>query len=548
MSKKFGERYFNIFILAICLLTWILSVKDIQINKLQPTDFGPFQYFPFFFWPSLIIVCYLNLIPDNKNNKILSMLLLGFMTLGTLSIIEPFGRMTDSWQNVALSKIIFQGGNLDYGQEYIRSYPLLFLFLGALQEITYISVGNIVRFTPLIMMIGYLFGTILVIKVISSLFEYNNNEIWSIASISFLFLVVFGLSLLGLRINPAPQSMASVLFLYIIFIFFRNGIEWRFLFVLLTLELMLIHFITPPTMFFAFLCFLFGYSMYNRDKILKNKYNLSRMMLPFSVFFVWCVYVSTSFFKNSILQFENLIYLENMYNIETVGSGLPSNELLTTYRQISMIIVGFILIYAFFVLLQKKKDLGISIGLFCLALSPGYILYIFQSDFGGRILQLSILPTSLLFGFGIFEILKTKKYTSYIVVFLILAASLMSIITSNNGDIYEGISYPDITGSKFVVDYTDTDKLVYHSRLATDDYSNVWYTTPLIPNVNKDLYRIILNLKDKIIVISDRWIYRQMYIEKKEENSIKRVEENFTRNINVNKLYNNGNFRIYAVS
>ena len=401
-------------LLLICLCWWIISVANVRIFEFETTDFGPFQYLPLYFWLLLLIVCYFNLLPASKNTKILSMLVLGLITIGTLSIIEPFGRLHDSWQNIATSKIIYDAGALNFGHEYVRSYPLQYLIFGTILEITGMSVRDLVRFTPIFMMIAYLSGLILIIKSLSSLFKLNGEDVWNITSISFLFLSVFGLSLLGLRINAAPQSISFILFFYFIFVFLKNGVQWRILSIFLSLSIIMAHFITPIVMISAFLCFIIGYKIINKNDIDKNNYYISRFTLPFVAFVSWSLFIALLFFNFSINFIKKLYSLENKFNAGTIGSGLIENEQILIIRQITMVIVGFLLIYCFYILMRNRRDIGIPLGLFGLALSPGFIFYILQSEFATRILEFSILPVSLIFGFGVHEILKSKKYSTEI--------------------------------------------------------------------------------------------------------------------------------------
>lgn len=535
-----------IFILIISLCWWIISVAGVRIYEFQPYDFGPFQYMPFFFWPFFIIVCFINIIKTKKHTKILSMLILGLMTIGTLSIIEPYGRMHDSWQNVATSKIIYSTGTLNFGHDYVQSYPLHYLIFGTLLEITSMSVRDIVRFTPIFMVFAYLSGLILIIKSFSPLFRLNSKEILNITSISFLFLSIFGLSLLGLRINPAPQSIAFILFFYFIFTFLKNEIKWRILSLLLFFSIISTHFITPIVMIYSFFCFIVGYIILNKNDVENNNHYISRFALPFVAFSSWSVFISILFFRYSINFAEQLFYLENKYNLETVGGSIPGNEQILIIRQITMVIVGFLLIYCFYILMRNRRDIGIPLGLFGLALTPGLIFYILQSEFSSRVLEFSVLSISLIFGFGVYETLKSKKYFTCFAIVLILIASLTSVFTTNNGDIYESISANEIASSNFITKYADTNKFIYPFRLPSEDYSVLWNgSAPLISTIHTNVSEIILNLKDNTVIISDNWINKQMYIERKKNNSIRFIEANYATNVYAKKIYDNGKNRIY---
>lgn len=537
------DRYI-LFTLVICLLGWLVSVANVRIYQFQNNVFSPFQSLPFIYWPLLIIVCYINLIPTKKNTKILSMGILGLMTLGTLSIIEPYGRMHDSWQNVALSKLIFQKGTVLFGYEYTQSYPSLFILFGTLQQITNISVGSLVRMTPLLLMIAYIFGSLLAVDSIALLFKYNPKKSWEIASISFLFLVIFGLSILGLRINPAPQSIAYILFIYFIYSSLKDRIERRIISLIICITIVTTHFITPLVMFFSYTILTFTLTFTNRSKNLRTSIKRSsRVIFPLIVFASWTIYQAFYYVKYGIN------YIQYCFNAETkIGANVPMsslpvnvNEYFIINKQVTIIIVGSLILYSLVIVIKKEKYLGISLFLFWLGLTPGLLFYLVASDFSSRFFELSTFPLSLIFGFGIYEALKRKSILKHIIIILILIASTTSIYTANNGDIYNYITKSEIVGSKFINANTDPTKLIYGFRLPVENYSALWRCGAPTENIDPDFSK----LNNNTIAVSDCWTCRQLCLSPT-KNSLSQLEYILGRESRFKKIYDNKKFRIYS--
>ena len=170
-----------IFILQnVFLVGWLISTSNLQLNELHPNSFGPFHFLPMIYWFSLLGTVFTTFFVITLNGKVhlkfYHILLLGLMTMGTLSIIEPYGRgYPDAYVNVNLGELIFQHGTISYGSNYPKVYPTFYLFMGIFQSISNFSF-SIVRAFPLMLEILYLFGIAYLVNSIAKYFNITTTD------------------------------------------------------------------------------------------------------------------------------------------------------------------------------------------------------------------------------------------------------------------------------------------------------------------------------------------------------------------------------------
>lgn len=264
-------KYKDNFYLVICIISVLISIIVIitlpstDIFALNELQFGPYQFVPIYFWIVFIILSiFVFIFIVNKSIRFKSILKericylllglsLGVLSIGSLSTLFPYGNLADSWHNIAFSEKLILDGT--FHSTYIISYPIFYFFNGLILAIPGISPEFLIQIYPIICIILYLIGIFLLIQNFLKVFFPNTtnsqqNKIWLT---SFYFICVFG-SKLGLRTNPAPQTLGYILLIFFIAFFFkqvekRNNIN-RILPIVLAVIILFTHLIV-----FAYLMF-----------------------------------------------------------------------------------------------------------------------------------------------------------------------------------------------------------------------------------------------------------------------------------------------------
>lgn len=542
-------------IIVFCLLAWLTSLSQIRINELDVTAFGPFQYLPFFYWFALLTMVCLNLILSKPFLKFSSMLIICLMTLGTLSIIMPYGGASpDAYAISSLSRLIFEYGNLDFGYIYIPSYPTSFVYNGIVQEVLDVSVRDLVRFYPLFIGIFYMFGIAILVSSISDYFNIEKQEKLSIIALSFLAFGVFMFSV-GARIDPVPQAFAIVLLPYFLGTFIRNGPKWR------VTSLLLLAAIVSSHMMTSFILLLITFMLL----LFVGKQQITRFITPLTFWFAWMIFIGISQFKfgfnflREIQQFE-ISFLEiSQKTTGLTGAVIPGTEMYLLFRKLTVILIGLLLLFSLIYLFMKRRKLSFLLVGLLISTFPLFIFWLtVNKEFLTRIVEMSVIFVCLIFGFGMHEFLKdhrrddeknlhlgkyelkTKMLFTIVIMFLILTASFFSILTARHSDMVIGYSASQIKGNEFIV--YKSNKTIFAYRPLAVEYPD--YIT-VVSRETHGLERGLDDVKgfEGIIGISQQWVNWQ---QTRNLDALVLAKQWLNKAHNVSSVYDNGNFRAYT--
>lgn len=211
----------------------ILFLSPTNIFNLNESNFGPYQFVPFYFWITFIALNILAFIfiahksiqfKSIFKERICYLLLglsFGILSIGSLSLLFPHSTLADSWHNTAFSEELILDGS--FASTYVMTYPLFYIINGIILVGSGLSPEFLIQIYPLICLIIYLIGTYLLIKNFLKVFfpkttNSQQNKAWLA---SFYFFCVFG-SKLGLRINPAPQTLGYIFLVFFLAFFFKQ--------------------------------------------------------------------------------------------------------------------------------------------------------------------------------------------------------------------------------------------------------------------------------------------------------------------------------------
>ena len=100
--KEINNKKIFYLIFLICIIGWLFSLKSTVVDQQVPEALSPFYFLPTIYWPILIIVIFLNLFISKSIFKIISILIIGLMTIGTFAIIVPFSGHGDAYYCVII--------------------------------------------------------------------------------------------------------------------------------------------------------------------------------------------------------------------------------------------------------------------------------------------------------------------------------------------------------------------------------------------------------------------------------------------------------------
>lgn len=557
VTKQTTKEKIIFILIIICLLCWIISVSNTQVYKIDITAIGPFQYLPLIFWPALLIIVYLNLIPSKPLIKLILMLITCLMTFGTIAIITPYGVPDpDTLTIMSSAQLIFKTGTI-YASEtsaYESCYPSSFLFNAILQGILGISVKDITRFYPLILLPLYLFGVIILVNSISNHFNFKKEERFSIFNLSILAFAIFVFSI-SIRLDLVPQNFALVLLPYLLGVFFVSDIRWRAISIIILFTLISTHYITSCIM--LLLIFML---------VVVDKKSLQRLMFPVVLWATWVIYIGILHLKSGFDILYSIFMLETSIESATGkltalgGLDIPGMEFYLFSRRLTLVMIGLLLLFSFLYLLIKKRKLAFLLLGFLLCISPLLSFWILKSPvFVYRAIEFSAVFISMIFGFGLHEFFKNrnkekdyyknhgkttlKTLFTLIIVIMILITSFLSVFTAQHAVTVAGTTDSQVAGTEFLVfGITEPLLLVTRKPLALD-YKNRPINKPL--SANTDMPTFLRNSKGVIIGISTQWVNSDKISHKSEVTPLTQSEEWLNKHPGVVKIYDNGYFRGY---
>jgi len=409
-------------------------------------------------------VVYLNLILSKPYLKLISIGMIGLMSMGTLAIILPFGgAMTDPYVIVPVARQVIEQGTFVVWNPYPADYPTYFVLHGVLQEVLGVSTREVIRFYPLLVMIFSLFGIALLISSICKHFNIKTEERLTIIGLSFLSFTIMMFSV-GARVDPVPQTFALVLLPYFLASFCRQDLGWRAISIIIFFALVSTHMMTSFIAIILAICL----------QLFVDRRSLSRIMLPLVLWFGWVIYIGIRQFEGAIIYFWSILQLEMWFGevIEKAtglaGLGIPGVETYLFLRRLTIILIGLLLLFSSLYLLKQKRKLAfLLIGFMIVCSTLLFFWFTTGRELLTRWVEVSVVFVSLIFGFGLHEVLRNsavngRKWQIYlrilvsqITVVLILTTSFLSILTARHSDVVYSRTESQTRGYDFTVFRSD---------------------------------------------------------------------------------------------
>lgn len=541
----------KLLLLIICLNVWIYCVGTTRLTSLSTDIFTPFQHLPIIYFPALIIVCFLTIKPAPTGIKIFSMFVLGLMTIGTLSVIMPYGRVHDSWQNVAIASDIFIGGNFP-SLEYTYGYPGSYLLIATVLRVTGLNVVDIVRYMPLFSVIIYIAGTIFLVDNIADLLSIRKNR--EVAALVFYFIALFGFSLLSLRTNASPQTIGWLLVPFFLGAFIKGShmVRWRII------AIVIFFLITITHLFSSIVALVMAFSL----TFFIERKDIFGFVLLVTISAAWTLYFSSFIIELGINLIKNMFNNELSFAYSTPAAGFGDSPLYTTIRQVDILLVVALLILSLFILFRYRRKLALMLMLMS-SIGAIFLIFLFfqGAPFQDRAFLFLSLPLSLFFGFGIMHLFNEnegqstrgsrwrwiKSASKVFTVVIIIVAGGMSVVTSYQSDSIWMITEPEKKAAEYLNEYTSETRITYTHALPVDSYMNIAsrFKPVYLPGI-EDMEKL-LQTSERLVLITEQWRNWQLSIERKKPTSLEQALDVLEETPQANLVYNNGKSTVYYI-
>jgi len=495
---------------------------------------------------------------SRRLSVLISVILLNIYTIGTVSFVQEYGRIHDSWQNVAFSKIVIDGGAISFGQNYVSANPSFFIESGVLLKTCAFQVLEMIQIFPVVAGLIYIFGIIILCQSICKMKQYTGNPL-SIASMAILFMLTFSLSLFGLRINASPQTFALILVPFFLAFNLREGIAWTVLSSLLFLSITMTHMLTSIVALVW--CSLL---------LVLNKRLQKRVLVLYCIlFFAWTLYVGYWGFNQGISVASSFseYFTSSLFDTDLSAAQSQISPLGDAYLQIrrtALVAAGSLLVLSTLVLAQKQRCILISLLSLPFALIPLFCIYLVGGPFSERFFPFVSIPLCLIFGFGIYELsvanfdqgsykafgwlpsfMEIRKYAIPLAFGLIVCGGILSVYICGNGDAIWSNSAEETSGVKFAIEKTSHEtKIIYAFAIPYDNYEDILSRYIVINPIDYKRTEYIsdpLFMRDHtLIIISNQWFNWQRIIETSDVTSLHTVEQHMNNNKGAIIFYRNG--------
>ncbi|HEC86385.1 MAG TPA: hypothetical protein ENI49_00705 [Thermoplasmatales archaeon] len=530
-------------LLSISFLLWMLSVGTFRLAALDLKN-TPFMILPFSFWIGFILATITFFEASSNKVKYLSIILLSFYTIITLTVIEPYGRMHDSIANIYDSQLVVDG-NLEAG--YGGDFPGFYLLIGILIKITNINPWSLSRIFPVIFLIIY-------ISFLFVLFQNIGKKIKNIRSYElplFLYFMLVFSPTIWLRMNPAPQTIGYLLFILtsIILIKRRDNIYFFFLFYLTYLVMVMSHPLTPILSIPGFIAIIYleteekGW-FHDISYTLKN-FSKNIIISIIVIYLSWIVYRAEGIFRQAYGLIEEAIKYER--EIPMVTQNAPGTEFYTHLNVIYLLILFSFLLFCYFQ--SSKSRNGKMVTIWGLAMTPLFIINFGYRFFSRPLLFLSV-PMGLIFTDSDRHLssIDKKKISTFFIIFLVLLSALGTYRSQYYDNALDRPTLSEIRSNNFVALNVKKAVVATAFNLPYDEWGNqVEFSLPKI-RLNrididpKSIYRRLYHADT--VIISQQLVNYAVFFEGKPYNdtALFLVEQDLNQAF---KIYDNGYDRVY---
>jgi hypothetical protein len=450
---------------------------------------------------------------------------------------------------------------IDFGNQYISSYPSFFLFTGFLMEVADISFNNMVRFYPLLSMVLFGGGIILLSNSISKSFGIvEEKKRLSIISLTFVCFAVLLLSF-GVRTDPSPQALALMLVPYVLAVSPATDTKNVFIWLVLLLALVTTHMLTT----FVAAVLQFWFLMFTGKFELRTVW---RVVLHIMLWLFWIIYLGAYQMQWGANYILGAFKMEFDFTKGTQGLSMPGLEQYADLRLLGLGLTGLLMVIGMLYLLTKQHRLAFLLGglIACAAIVPLGFFFIPGMQFLTRVFEFPVVFMSLAFGFGIhatitsgrsgegirsqiYKSLPVKFATVSVITITFITASYLTVLTTRQSDVKMRPTDSYVLGYQFMLSKSDDSILspypfpVQNSEEKVWHYRHVWAYDENMSE--KDKAERMFKSFTGMIGLSDQWRIKQQYVQMQEATYLVELEEWLAQLPQVQFIYDNGNFKTY---
>src|SRR3990172_7891797 len=209
-SRTYSLLMGNILAAAMVLLSlslWLAGPLPLDISETPFLRLGPL------FFVSMTLQLLVIALSHGRSLRLWAILAVGISTFGVLVVSQPTGRMFDSLSNVAYGLMWITGALPSAIDPYVPAFPVAFLLFGVQSSVLGLSLEGMsalyIGFTGLVY--------VLLFSALGRTLAKRQLIPQGAAPWFVLAMLVWGPAL-GLRINPAPATIALILSLLVLFL------------------------------------------------------------------------------------------------------------------------------------------------------------------------------------------------------------------------------------------------------------------------------------------------------------------------------------------
>jgi hypothetical protein len=540
--------------LLFCYIVWLFSVNGLLMtyDLLRMDTFGTFDHFSFLFWIALLLCIIISLFyTRNNTTQFLAILILALFTIGTLTVIQQFGTLHDSFYNLISSFDFMDKGSIILSNGPRENYPTGYFFWGFLHEISGLSFEYILKFNALLMVFFY----ILAFYLLSTSF-FKNKEFFLY---NIIFILLFG-SRFDLRFNISPQTIAFIISIFLFALCFKDDIRYSILQFILVLFIITSHALTGfyiSLVIFSFISSNIFYIFYLKYYKKTNEQNIKPFNLVITLIFCvillfgWFAYAGGYYFYSAVtvgrdfvdaLVFQNTQLNSSLQRLYELNNPTIQMVISNYMGWLLLLVVFSIIVLAFYVMYKNNQIKWLSyLAIWLGIILVNTIIFSFSTRFGliiDRWFNFMIIPISLAVSYFLHilinkpkQVFQIPKLLSLSILCLLIILGLGTILTSHYPDNFSIITQTEISAQQF--------------NQLQPRMENYWFLY-----VDNKYFPTFIERKqtidDKIILISSQIMNFRIYAEADKDNSVKKLEQEIQSDQIHNLLYNNGNNKNYS--
>jgi len=449
IEEIFENNKFALSLAFIAFSIWLFSIKEAQ-NNLYAEGIGdiglitilPITYFIAF---SLLTISFLVALRVEKINERILSLQIFFLILFLFSspILIEVSRSRWAYTAYGFADYILRNGSIDPSLIFYHNWPSFVVYIVSISSISNLDPIVLINIFPTVANVLFLFPLYMILKTLSN----GSDRMW-------LGIWVFYVASWVGQDYLSPQSFGFFLFLLIMAFFFkfflknsntneRDKIKIEYLFIILILFLTLAsgHLLTSLV--------ITGMVLFTYVFRCHRKFSLFPLFLI--IILSWTIYGAETYFERNFSNFisESLSF-GTIFNANIVDrvSGTAGHIFVTKITILYSFLILLFALVGFIVSLNYNKDRWADRRV--IVTLAGILIGTAGFSYGGEIFM-RVYNFGLVFiSYFISYIYNSKKLLPILIIFLILFAPSLNVISSHGNEKFQQISQGEISGADFL--------------------------------------------------------------------------------------------------